>query len=116
MAQKANAKNLAGDFFDLANADTKNTEWKGTRAERQRIEVAQKYIQFGQEFDYAENTAYALWNATTEVVSHSPIFTGSKDKAFISQLSGQKSTTLNRAWDQSLGLVDREPKYFKKDK
>ena len=116
MAQKAKARNLAGDFFDLANADTKNTEWKVTRAEKLRTEVAQKYIQFGQEFDYAENTGYALWNATTEVVSHSPLFTGTKDKAYISQLSGQKATILNNAWDESLRLVGREPKYFKKDK
>lgn len=114
MADKANATNLADGFFDLANADTKNTEWKGTRAEKLRTEVAQAYIGFGQEFDYAENTGYALWNATTQVISHSKSFTGSAEKNYVSQLNGVKATTLNKAWDQSLVLTGREPKYFKK--
>lgn len=64
--------------------------------EKRRQELADNFVKFGDEQPYAGDTAYALFQAVTETITHSDTFTGSTEKNVISQLFGQKNTMIQR--------------------
>lgn len=82
-------------------ANTRMERWQKTldRQQSLRLDIVDAYNRFNDEQPYAGGTAYALWQATTEVVNHSQKFTGAADKNMISLLFGQKASMLNSAWD-----------------
>jgi len=74
-------------------------------ADNRRGAVAEAYVQFGDEQPYAGDTAYALFNAITQVTNHSNLFTGDAAKNQVSLYFGQKKQMNNVAWTECARLV-----------
>ena len=75
-------------------------------ADRRREQVLEEYQKFNDEHSYAAETAYAFLNGVTNVVSHSPTFTGDAWKQDIALLfGGQKTNMLQRAMVEARAMV-----------
>ena len=96
---------VAEDFFTLVDKDKENLDWKTERQQTLQVAVGQTYNQFNDEHSYAANTAYGAFNSVTQVVNHSDLFTGAKDKQMVSLMFGQKSRIQQKAWGAAVELL-----------
>jgi hypothetical protein len=95
----------AADFMELVAKDEATSAWKKGRMEELRTAVKAAYEVFNGDFPYAANTAYALFQAITQIVNHSPLFKGSNEKQQVSLLFGQKANIQDLAWDAVMELI-----------
>ena len=96
---------VADTFFELVGKDKETVDWKAERQQTLRTAVGAAYNRFNEEHAYAAETAYGAFNAITEVVNHSDLFTGAKDKQMVSLIFGQKATIQQKAWEAAVDLI-----------
>lgn len=68
------------------------------RNERYSRELAQNFFQFNDEFAYAANSRYSLWQATTQFFNHSQEWQSDQDVHAYNVLFGDKAKQMNLAW------------------
>ena len=92
-------------FMNEATSEQGLFEVAVERVKRQREEVASNFGKFNDEHDYAANTLYAAFQAVTETVNHSSLYTGSAEKGVVSLLAGQKRKSNEDAYKAAVALL-----------
>jgi hypothetical protein len=96
---------IVATFADNAMSAMSVYERQIERQKELRMDVGQAFAKFNAEQPYCANTTYAAFQAATEVINHSPRFSGSVDKNMVSLFFGQKKTMLDAAWNVSVELI-----------
>lgn len=86
------------DFVAVASGDYEVFNQKVERAGDLRNATRLAFGQFNEQHSYAGNTAYALFQAVTNVTNHSSLFTGSAEKNLVSLHFGNKAKINETAW------------------
>lgn len=105
---------LADDFFKLVDEDTSRFAWAQSRNDKLRAAVGNEMANFNKKHPYAAQTAYGTFQAVTNVMNHSPMFTGSDDKKAISVILGNKKKDQENAFNAALALIGEGKKKSEK--
>lgn len=68
------------------------------RQEKQKRELVENFFKFNDEFSYAANTGYALFQATTEFYNHSEQWQSEQDAHMYNVHFGDKAKQMSTAW------------------
>lgn len=107
----------AGEFHGLKDTDFQNhvassdvRHWQNQkeRAEKFRGAFDLALEKFNDEHSYAANTGFAFLNASTDVINHSDLYTGSHEKGLISLHFGNRAVQSEKAREYALSLIPAE--------
>lgn len=96
---------IVEEFLNKATDERGLFEVAMERVKKQREQVADSFIRFGEEVPAAAGTLYAAFNAVTHETNHSDLYTGGRDKALVSLVSGQRNKSNQDAYRKAVALL-----------